>query len=498
MGAPFVHRLRSLSGNLYCYDVNTNSFLLVDQAVYDVVEDVGILRDADVMAKWAPKHGADAAAAAVRSIRQQQKAGLLLDSHPSWMTGYDDLESLRAVYEPGPTKAVFEITAQCNLRCAYCVHSGTYVFERPHSSLKLSESAMRKVVEYMRSYALAVEESPVRYVSFYGGEPLLCAGAIRRLVDELVHDRKVDWKMHIATNGTLLEKDFAGFLVENDVGLQVSLDGPRHIHDRFRHFEDGSPTFDVVLSNLAMLRDLSPDYYSRVTFAATVGPGSDLMEIDGFFEDEELVKQHGVIVTHVDPFDTSLFEAYGPYTEQQMRQREQLKLDYISRVASGTRPTQVEAALFNRNLTRIDGRSSGRCGDRCPPNGTCYPGVSRVFVHADGRYSPCERAGDAYVLGNVDGGFDTSAARKLIDRYVAESEPECIGCWALRLCDLCYVACRRGRAFDMQRKKQVCALNLEKYNEALEIYASVMERNPQAFRDMKARRVRPDPVRLRS
>jgi uncharacterized protein len=280
---------------------------------------------------------------------------------------------------------------------------------------------MRKAVALMRSRALAVEERPERLVSFYGGEPLLRAGAIRRLVDELVHDKEVSWQVSVVTNGTLLRRDIAVFLVENDVALQVSLDGPRHVHDRFRRFEDGSPTFDVVLANLSMLRDLSPDYYSgHVSFAATVGPNTDLTEVDSFFENEELVKGHGTSVTYVSPFDTSLFKVHGPYTEQQVRQRMQLKLDYVSRVAAGARPTQVQAALFNRTLTRIDGRFNCRLGDCSPANGTCYPGMSRVFVHADGRYSPCERTGDAFRLGDVDSGFDVSAARELIDRYVVE------------------------------------------------------------------------------
>jgi len=496
VASPFVRKFRSQSGRPYCYDVNTNSFLLLDNVVYDVIDDFGLIHTADIVSRWAPTYGADNVALAIGSIEQQQKAGLLLDSRPSRMIGYEDAEALRAVYDMGPKKVVFEVTAQCNLRCTYCVYSGTYPYERTHASLALSETAMKKTLQHIRTRALATEDDPERFVSFYGGEPLLHAGAIKRIVDEIRRDKEVRWYVKVVTNGTLLRKDVAAHMAEKNVALQVSLDGPRHIHDRFRTFEDGSPTFDVVLANLTTLRDLAPDYYtSQVSFAATVGPGSDLAEINDFFESEALVQGHRTIATYVAPFDTNLFRVSGVYTEQQTKQREDLKLDYVSRVASGTSPTQLEASFFDKMIMRIDSRLNCRLGDYAPPNGTCYPGASRLFVHVDGRYSPCERVGDVFRLGDVDTGFDLQAARDLIDRYVTESRPYCVGCWAQRLCDLCYGSCRKGRSFDMERKNEMCVLALWKFHEGLEMYASIMERNHQALQTKSVGRFRPGPPR---
>lgn len=67
-----------------------------------------------------------------------------------------------------PELLVLEMTQQCNFRCSYCIYSGNYPLERTHASERIERADIDAIVEkYFRG------NSHPRYVSFYGGEPLL-------------------------------------------------------------------------------------------------------------------------------------------------------------------------------------------------------------------------------------------------------------------------------------------------------------------------------------
>lgn len=42
----------------------------------------------------------------------------------------------------------------------------------------------------------------------------------------------------MTTNGTLLNKEVIEYLVKNNFKITVSIDGPKEVHDRSRHFAD--------------------------------------------------------------------------------------------------------------------------------------------------------------------------------------------------------------------------------------------------------------------
>src|SRR6476620_6203068 len=57
----------------------------------------------------------------------------------------------------------------------------------------------------------------------------------------------------LTTNATLLREEIVDWIVENDVGVTVSIDGAREQQDRFRVFNNGMGSYDVVLPNIRML-----------------------------------------------------------------------------------------------------------------------------------------------------------------------------------------------------------------------------------------------------
>ena len=58
----------------------------------------------------------------------------------------------------------------------------------------------------------------------------------------------------IQTNGVLLDDEWADFLAENEYLVGLSIDGPRELHDAYRHDKAGNPVFDRVVAAACLLQ----------------------------------------------------------------------------------------------------------------------------------------------------------------------------------------------------------------------------------------------------
>lgn len=58
----------------------------------------------------------------------------------------------------------------------------------------------------------------------------------------------------LQTNGVLLDDEWGSFLAERRFLVGVSIDGPRHLHDKYRVDKGGQPTFDRVMRGLGYLK----------------------------------------------------------------------------------------------------------------------------------------------------------------------------------------------------------------------------------------------------
>ena len=127
---------------------------------------------------------------------------------------------VRKPFTPGaPFLIVWDVTYACNLKCKHCYASAG----KPLVDELTTEEAL-KVVDIL-------SEAGVVAIAFSGGEPLM-----RKDLYELI-DRAKEYEMQvsIATNGTLLTRDRARELKKHKVDfIQVSLDGTKEIHEKFR------------------------------------------------------------------------------------------------------------------------------------------------------------------------------------------------------------------------------------------------------------------------
>ena len=138
----------------------------------------------------------------------------------------------------------------CNLDCRYCYYldkSGLYGGREP----RMTEDMLEKLI---KNYLGSCDVPEVTF-NWHGGEPLIMGLDFYRKAIEFEKKYAEDKIVHntLQTNGTLLTPQWADFFAENNFLIGISIDGPEHIHDRYRSSKAGEPSFSRVMAGLRTL-----------------------------------------------------------------------------------------------------------------------------------------------------------------------------------------------------------------------------------------------------
>ncbi|MEK6649376.1 MAG: anaerobic sulfatase maturase [Bacteroidota bacterium] len=140
----------------------------------------------------------------------------------------------------------------CNLDCTYCFYldkAGLFPGTPTHRmSLDTLEQLVRQAMQY---------SPPQISFGWQGGEPTLMGLPFFRKAVEF-QERYGAGKTvgnGLQTNGVLLDSDWAKFLADYNVLVGLSLDGPRHIHDRYRVAKGGQGSWQTVCDSAKILLD---------------------------------------------------------------------------------------------------------------------------------------------------------------------------------------------------------------------------------------------------
>lgn len=172
-------------------------------------------------------------------------------------------------YIPGESKIIkamcLHIAHDCNLRCRYCfAGQGPFGGDRSLMSEQVGRAALDLLMEY---------SGPRRHVEvdFFGGEPLLNFGVLKKLVDygrgaAGRAGKKV--KFTVTTNSVLLNDHVKDYLKKEGISVVLSLDGRPAVHDAMRPFAGGAGSYDIVSANIIdLIKNYGVwDYVVRGTF----------------------------------------------------------------------------------------------------------------------------------------------------------------------------------------------------------------------------------------
>ncbi len=155
------------------------------------------------------------------------------------------------------TVMIKPVGALCNLDCAYCYYLPTKsVYDGHEHRMRLD------VLESICAGYLPRAADEVT-ICWQGGEPMLAGLKFFEKAIEFQHKYKRPGQQvsnALQTNGTLLDDDWCRFLRANRFLIGLSMDGPPHLHDRYRRDNAGRPTHARVMQGLRMLQEHDVEY----------------------------------------------------------------------------------------------------------------------------------------------------------------------------------------------------------------------------------------------
>lgn len=193
-------------------------------------------------------------------------------------------------------------TEQCNFRCTYCYED--------FSIGKMQRNTINGIKNYIDK---RVQELDTLKISWFGGEPLAARDIVYEISEHIlkrIKDVPINYIANMTTNAFLLNANVAKKL--NELGVtdfQISLDGPRDVHNKTRLRIDKSGSFDQIWENLIALRNSSLVF--NVTIRVHITPDN----YESIFELIELLKQEFAGDNRFKLFFKAIGDLGGPHSK---------------------------------------------------------------------------------------------------------------------------------------------------------------------------------------
>jgi MoaA/NifB/PqqE/SkfB family radical SAM enzyme len=142
---------------------------------------------------------------------------------------------------------------QCNLACPYCIKDKLMDLRPDRPQARIAVETARRAID---AFLAVAERGPHTDLGlqFRGGEALLNAEVV---LDATRYMRarwtRGDVVVSMVSNATLVTEPLARALAELGITVEVSIDGPRAVHDLVRITKGGRPTYDRVVAGFARL-----------------------------------------------------------------------------------------------------------------------------------------------------------------------------------------------------------------------------------------------------
>ena len=292
---------------------------------------------------------------------------------------------------PGLSTYTILPTLACNARCTYC-------YEEGYAVSTMSQETAERLVDYI----CETRQDDEIKLSWFGGEPLVCAKTISYICSSL-KKRGVPFRSQVISNGSLFTPELISEAKEvwNLKFIQVSLDGDRRDYtERKRYIDPERFTYDLVMRNIRLLAEADIRVNLRVNYdrinLARMRPF--LNEMKAEFGNEKNVTLY-LAPLYQEKKAPDFFEV----------EKNRLELDhYIHKLGLIYENREKQQTKFRLNMCMADGLSKSVVID---PNGTLYN---------------CEHLSAASTWGNIfDGVTDPELFEKLSAPHPIDERCRC-------------------------------------------------------------------------
>ncbi|MBC8004239.1 MAG: anaerobic sulfatase maturase [Verrucomicrobia bacterium] len=154
-------------------------------------------------------------------------------------------------YRPLNSVLVKPSGPDCNLGCTYCFYLDKEELFPETKTHRMSPEIQEELIKQVMQ-----QSGNEVAIAWQGGEPALMGlDFYKRAVElEMKYGHGQSVGNGFQTNGTLLDKEWAKFFKEYDWLIGLSLDGPQHIHDRYRLDKGLQPSWHKVEGVAKMLQ----------------------------------------------------------------------------------------------------------------------------------------------------------------------------------------------------------------------------------------------------
>ncbi len=261
----------------------------------------------------------------------------------------------------------WHLTERCNLRCSHCYQTGGMTDELSLDEIKAVAAEVSDMLDsWTEIYDIKFSPS----FTITGGEPFLR----QDIFDVLGHLGNRGFELYLLTNGTLIDREKAtGLSAAGVKGVQVSIEGPREIHDLIR----GKGSFSACVRGISLLVDAG----LMVTLNATLSE----INVDHFPEMVSLASSLGVRRLG---FSRLVPSGRGAGLIEKMMESGRVRSIY-EKIFS-LRPDSLEIVTGDPVASQMS--AGDDIEDEGPiPKGGCAAGLSGLTFLPDGTITPCRR-----------------------------------------------------------------------------------------------------------
>jgi uncharacterized protein len=409
-----IHKFKQ-GENYFVLDVNTGAVHIVDELVYDILDDNKIKSLKEVIEELSGKYNEKELAEAYKEIQELAEEGVIYSEDQ-----YEEIAN-SSMEDRDYIKAIcLNIIHGCNLRCKYCfADEGEY---HGHKGVMTLDTA-KKAIDYV------IKRSGPRKnieIDLFGGEPTMIMDTIKDII-KYARDNEAKWKKNIrftmTTNATLLTDEMMEYMDKEMGNIILSLDGRKEVNDNVRIKVDGSGSYDDILPNIKKMiskRTKGKTFYVRGTFTR---------QNTDFYQDVMLMLNEGFREISIEPVvledghplslrEGDLAEIFDNYDK------------LYNEMAKRKREKKDEFTFYHFNIDIQGGpcvykRISG-----------CGAGFEYVAITPQGEVYPCHQfvGKEEYKLGSVyDDSFNSELSREFKKAHIY-NKPKCKDCWARFYC----------------------------------------------------------------
>ena len=408
-----IHKFKQ-GGKCFVLDVNTGAVHIVDELVYDLVDDNKLRSKEELVADFGAKYGADVVEEAYEELQELVAEGILYteDQYEDIAhSSMDDRDYIKAV--------CLNIIHACNLRCKYCfADEGEYNGHKGKMSLETAKKAIDYVVK--RSGPRKNIE-----IDLFGGEPTMMMDTIKEII-AYARENEAKWNKRIrftmTTNATLLTDEMMDYMDKELENIILSIDGRKEVNDKVRIRFDGKGSYDQILPNIKKMvakRDKNKAHTVRGTFTR---------ENLDFYEDVKMMVDEGFREISIEPV---VLEDGHPLA---LRKEDLPKIfESYDKLYDELVQKKAEGKEYNFYHFKVD-LNGGPCVYKRISG--CGAGFEYVAITPQGEVYPCHQfvGKEEYKLGSIyDDSYNADLGMSFKKAHIY-NKPKCRNCWARFYC----------------------------------------------------------------